>query len=38
MLTFIDFISALGIPLMGKSVAKLLLEVCSSYDEFRDLV
>lgn len=35
---FIDFISALGIPLMGKSVAKLLLEVCSSYDEFRDLV
>lgn len=35
---FIDFISAIGIPLMGKSVAKLLLEVCSSYDEFRDLV
>ena len=35
---FVSFISALGIPLIGKSVATLLLEVCSSYEEFRQLI
>ena len=35
---FVNFISALGIPLIGKSVATLLLEVCSSYEEFRQLI
>ena len=35
---FVSFISALGIPLIGKSVATLLLEVCSSYEEFRELI
>ena len=33
-----SFISAIGIPLVGKTIAKILANVCPTYQEFRDFV
>ena len=34
----VSFISALGIPLIGNSVAKILIEKCSTYLNFRNMI
>ena len=36
--TFVDFISAAGIPLVGKSVAKLIAPNVESYEDFRNKI
>lgn len=36
--TFIKFISALGIPLIGSTIAKEIYKHVKTYDEFRDMV